>query len=80
MEEDSNLRHNLSSVKAYAFRVLDFSSDMPTGLVPAEAPTTPDRPSDKGVLLVLEQFPEVKERIPSNCSEAESTINSKDIK
>jgi hypothetical protein len=64
MEEDSNSRLNLSSVKAFAFRVLDFNSDMPTGLVPAEAPTTPDRPSDKGVLLVLEQLPEVKKCIP----------------
>lgn len=64
--EDSNSRQNLSSIKAYAFRVLEFNSDMPAGMVLAEAPTTPDRPSDKGVLLVLEQLPEVKEYIPFN--------------
>ncbi|KAJ3691886.1 hypothetical protein LUZ61_000021 [Rhynchospora tenuis] len=56
-KEDSISRQDLPSIKAYVSRVLDYNSVL-VGPILAEAPTTPDRPSDKGVLLLLEQLPE----------------------
>ncbi|XP_062203024.1 chromatin modification-related protein EAF1 B-like isoform X2 [Phragmites australis] len=58
LEQEKSKRSNQSSIQSYALRLLEYNSKVSECLSLAEAPSTPDRLNDFGILKVPDQLSE----------------------